>query len=96
MDCARALDQFDISMRYPDSLPGITPGQAYGKPDAARAIACAEAIFDGCREWLLSVDKIMSVHENLQRHSRESGNPVIRGILDARAGGHDDLGNGHD
>ena len=52
MDCARALDQFYIPTRHPDSLPGITPGQAYGKSDAARAIACAEAILDGCREWL--------------------------------------------
>jgi len=52
LDCARALDQFYIPTRYPDSLPGITPGQAYGLPDATRAIACAETILTGCREWL--------------------------------------------
>lgn len=51
-ECARSLDQLYIPTRYPDSLPGITPGQAYGPTDSERALACAELILNGCREWL--------------------------------------------
>jgi HEPN domain-containing protein len=51
-ECARALDQFYIPTRYPDSLPGITPGQAYGAADSERALRCANVILTGCDDWL--------------------------------------------
>jgi HEPN domain-containing protein len=51
-ECAQTLDQFYIPTRYPDSLPGITPGQAYGDFDSERALKCADTILKGCGDWL--------------------------------------------
>ncbi|MCS6848413.1 MAG: HEPN domain-containing protein [Anaerolineae bacterium] len=51
-DYAAQLDQFYIPTRYPDSLPTSTPGRMYRASDSERALACAEPIVNGCREWL--------------------------------------------
>lgn len=51
-DCAAQLDQFYIPTRYPDALPASTPGVVYRAADSGRALACAEVLVNGCRDWL--------------------------------------------
>jgi HEPN domain-containing protein len=49
---ARTLDQFYIPTRYPNSLPDVTPSQAYGAEDARRGMTAARHILETCRDWL--------------------------------------------
>jgi HEPN domain-containing protein len=40
----RELDRYYIPTRYPDGLPGTTPAEAYGGPDAESALKAAARI----------------------------------------------------
>lgn len=51
-DCAAQLDQYYIPTRYPDALPSSTPGVVYRSADSERALACADVLVSGCRDWL--------------------------------------------
>ena len=42
----RELDRYYIPTRYPDSLPGTTPAEAYGSADAESAVASARKIVE--------------------------------------------------
>jgi HEPN domain-containing protein len=43
---AAALDQYYIPTRYPNSLPGGIPADAYTRPDADRALALSASVID--------------------------------------------------
>ncbi|MEX2540781.1 MAG: HEPN domain-containing protein [Trueperaceae bacterium] len=47
LDEAKLLDRHYIPTRYPDSLPDLTPSEAYGRRDAEAAIAAARSIIQG-------------------------------------------------
>ncbi len=50
-DCA-SLDKYYIPTRYPDSLPGGIPAEAFDKFDAERAMELAQKVLDEVRRWL--------------------------------------------
>ncbi|MGH7818803.1 MAG: HEPN domain-containing protein [Candidatus Binatia bacterium] len=52
LDRARALDKLYIPTRYPNGLAGGAPADFYTRPEAARAIADAEAVLAVCRRML--------------------------------------------
>jgi HEPN domain-containing protein len=39
-----------IPTRYPNGLPGLTPGESYGREEAEAAIADAKAIVEAARQ----------------------------------------------
>ena len=41
---AAPLDQFYVSTRYPNSLPGGVPAEAFAAPDAERALDMAREV----------------------------------------------------
>jgi len=43
-DTAMELDRYHVPTRYPNGLPDLIPAEAYGAPDAVRAIAAARTI----------------------------------------------------
>ncbi len=45
----RRLDRYYLPTRYPDSLPGGSPFEAFGEEDAQAALADAEAILERVR-----------------------------------------------
>ncbi|MGH7311349.1 MAG: HEPN domain-containing protein [Candidatus Rokuibacteriota bacterium] len=44
-----ALDQFYVATRYPNSLPGGIPADAFGQADASRALAMAGEVLDAVK-----------------------------------------------
>ena len=52
LDRARALDKLYVPTRYPNGLAGGAPTDFYTQPEAARAIADAEAVLEVCRRVL--------------------------------------------
>ena len=48
------LDQFYVSTRYPDALPGIVPADAFDSTQARRALAAARKVLAWAREQLRS------------------------------------------
>lgn len=51
-DDARSLDRYYIPTRYPNGLPDIIPSQAFGKPDAERAISAAQRVLTTCEKHM--------------------------------------------
>jgi len=48
------LDQYYIPTRYPNSLPGGLPSEAYNATDGERALSLAQQVLDFIQERLLS------------------------------------------
>lgn len=49
---AAPLDQFYLSTRYPNSLPGGVPAEAFAAPDAERALGMAREVLAAVRRHL--------------------------------------------
>lgn len=49
---AAPLDQFYVSTRYPNSLPGGVPAEAFTAPDAERALGMAREVLAAVRRHL--------------------------------------------
>jgi HEPN domain-containing protein len=49
---AAPLDQFYVATRYPNSLPGGIPAQAFARPDAERALDMAREVLSAVKERL--------------------------------------------
>jgi HEPN domain-containing protein len=49
---AAPLDQFYLSTRYPNSLPGGIPAEAYGSSDAERALDMAREVIEAVKRRL--------------------------------------------
>jgi HEPN domain-containing protein len=49
---AAPLDQFYVSTRYPNSLPGGIPAQAFGPPDSTRALGMAREVLTAVKQHL--------------------------------------------
>lgn len=47
-----ALDQFYVATRYPNTLPGGIPAQAFGQADATRALGMAGEVLDAVKRVL--------------------------------------------
>ncbi len=47
-----ALDQFYVATRYPNTLPGGIPAEAFGQTDATRALGMAGEVLDAVRRVL--------------------------------------------
>jgi HEPN domain-containing protein len=43
---SKSLDKYYIPTRYPETLPGIIPSEAFDKDDAQKAISLAEKIIN--------------------------------------------------
>ncbi|HEY7366051.1 MAG TPA: HEPN domain-containing protein [Methylomirabilota bacterium] len=44
-----ALDQFYVATRYPNTLPGGIPAEAFGQADASRALAMAGEVLEAVK-----------------------------------------------
>jgi HEPN domain-containing protein len=49
---AAPLDQFYVATRYPNSLPGGIPAQAFARPEAERALEMAREVMAAVRHRL--------------------------------------------
>ena len=49
---AAPLDQFYLPTRYPNSLPGGIPAEAFARPDAERALTMARAVIAAVKRRL--------------------------------------------
>ena len=49
---AAPLDQFYVATRYPNSLPGGIPAQAFARPEAERALEMAREVIAAVRHRL--------------------------------------------
>ncbi|WP_419948031.1 HEPN domain-containing protein [Candidatus Palauibacter sp.] len=56
LDDARDLDLYYVPTRYPNGLDAWTPATGFGRPQAERALAAAEAIFEAARGHLAAAD----------------------------------------
>ncbi len=50
--CARELDRHYVTSRYPNTLPGGTPHEAYDEYTSERAIECAKKIVNFAKQVL--------------------------------------------
>jgi len=51
---AQTLDRFYIPTRYPNAIPDITPAEAFGEADAAKALHLADEILQAVENLLES------------------------------------------
>lgn len=58
IDSAKILDRFYIPTRYPDSLPDLTPGQAFSKNDSELAIELAKNFYNEVRKLIEKIDNL--------------------------------------
>ena len=49
---AAPLDQFYVATRYPNSLPGGIPAQAFARPEAERALEMARDVIAAVKDRL--------------------------------------------
>jgi HEPN domain-containing protein len=54
IEYGKSLDRLYIPTRYPNGLPDIIPGDAYGKVEAEEAVKAAEKIIQVCEEEIVS------------------------------------------
>jgi len=50
------LDQFYVATRYPNSLPGGIPAQAFARPEAERAFEMAREVMAAVKRRLAPAD----------------------------------------